>query len=256
MPPETHRISKPDGKPGIGDSGGEMTNKTTKLPVIPTGTAEALKRLHGFQSIFKTTGKIRNLVDIIPRVEELATSDPFGPARAMFLDLLETRYRNTGRLGDLEKIIKWGEKVVVAIPPNHAGQRALLTGLGIVHLWRNERLGAVEDLQQVIRYTEQAVSVVPKGGPNRAQLFTNMGVILATRYERSGAIEDLDRAIAGGSQATRELLSDNPGRARVLGALCTSLVLRYDQFGALKDQPEAIKLADEAVDAAPVGHPD
>ncbi|MER5518884.1 hypothetical protein [Streptomyces sp. NPDC002763] len=116
--------------------------------------------------------------------------------------------------------------------------------------------GAAGDLDDAIAVHHEAIGVgTAKGVESRhmATLFEGLATELLMRYRAGDDLKDLDAAVAAGGQAVARAPEPEPG---MLHNLCSMLTHRTYRTRSATDLSEALRFGQEAVDAAPVGHPE
>lgn len=111
---------------------------------------------------------------------------------------LQTRFRRTGVLADLDEAIDAGRAAVEATSPGHASRALHLANLGAAPQARYGQTGALADLDEAIQAGRAAAELTPPGHPGRGRAMSNLGNALRARFERTGMLADVDAAIDAG----------------------------------------------------------
>jgi tetratricopeptide (TPR) repeat protein len=164
-----------------------------------------------------------------------AQSAPHRPAQAMASYNLAVRllgrYRETGKVEDLNRAIEDGRNAVDRTPPDDPERADRLTITGNVLSERFNRLGCRTDLDEAIVVFAQ-VADMPPGHADRGGHLCN----LATALRRRDEAGDLNQAIILGREAVRLTPADHRHRPNVLTNLANSLHERFDRDGDLVRQ--------------------
>ncbi|KAF8122938.1 TPR-like protein [Boletus edulis] len=169
---------------------------------------------------------------------------------------LSTRYKQLGRVVDLDEAIVLDREALELRPQGHPDRSMSLNNLA-VRLWtRYNQLGAMVDLDEAIVLDREALELCPQGHPDRSMPLNNLAVRLSTRYNQLGAMADLDDAIVLDREALELCPQGHPDRSTSLNNLAIYLSTRFNQLGAMADLDDAIVLDREALELRPQGHPD
>jgi hypothetical protein len=82
--------------------------------------------------------------------------------------MLESRYKRTGAMADLEEAISVARQAVDATPADHPDCPGYLNNLGVMLESRYKRTRAMADLEEAIGVARQAVDATPAYHPDRA----------------------------------------------------------------------------------------
>ncbi|KAL2192307.1 CHAT domain-containing protein [Corynascus similis CBS 632.67] len=169
--------------------------------------------------------------------------------------MLESRYRQTGEMADMEEAIRVTGQAVGLALHDHPHRATCLNSFGGMLQNRYQRTGEMADLEEAIEMTRKAVESTPHDHPHRAFYLYNLGTMLGNRYERTGGIADLEEAIRMARHTVELIPHNHPYRAFYLGSLGDKLWRRYERIGDMADLEEAIKMTRQAVESTPHDHP-
>ncbi|KAF8132991.1 TPR-like protein [Boletus edulis] len=169
---------------------------------------------------------------------------------------LSTRYKQLGRVVDLDDAIALRREALKLRPQGHPDRSVSLTNLTVCLSTRYDQLGAMADLDKAILLGREALELRPQGHPDRSMSLISVALHLSTRYKKVGAMGDVDEAILLGREALELCLQGHPHHSMSLNNLAVYLSTRYEQLGAMADLDEAIVLDREALELRPQGHPD
>ncbi|WP_405512184.1 tetratricopeptide repeat protein [Streptomyces canus] len=171
--------------------------------------------------------------------------------------MLRTRSEVTGSQSDAGEAVEFGTRArSVAEETDDGLSPGCLHHLGLALAHRSRVTGNVGDLDDAIAVHHEAIGVGAAKGVDARQMaavFQGLGTELLLRHQANGDRKDLDAAIAAGGQAVARAAEPTPG---MLQNLCYTFTLRSHVTGSTTDLSDAIRFGQEAVDAAPVGHPD
>ncbi|KAF8431596.1 CHAT domain-containing protein [Boletus edulis BED1] len=173
-----------------------------------------------------------------------------------FASRLSTRYKQLGRVVDLDDAIALRREALKLRPQGHPDHSVSLTNLTVCLSTRYGQLGAMADLDEAILLGREALELRPQGHPDRSMSLISVALHLSTRYKKVGAMGDVDEAILLGREALELCLQGHPHHSMSLNNLAVYLSTRYEQLGAMADLDEAIVLDREALELRPQGHPD
>ncbi|KAF8436351.1 CHAT domain-containing protein [Boletus edulis BED1] len=169
---------------------------------------------------------------------------------------LSTRYKQLGRVVDLDEAIVLDREALELRPQGHPHRSMSLNNLAVDLSTRYNQLGAMADLNEAIVLDREALELRPQGHPDRSMSLNNLAVDLSTRYNQLGAMADLNEAIVLEQEALELRPQGHPDRSMSLNNLAVHLSTRYNQLGAMADLDEASVLDREALELRPKGHPD
>jgi tetratricopeptide (TPR) repeat protein len=167
---------------------------------------------------------------------------------------LESRYKCTGKVEDLEEAIQVTRQAIKVTPKDRVA--GFLSNLGIALESRYKCTRKIEDLEEAIQVTRQAIKVTPKDHPGLVGCLNNLGSRLQSRYECTGKIEDLEEAIQVTQRGIKITPKDHPDLVGLLNNLGIKLGQRYERTGKIEDLEKAIQVTWQAIKATPKNHPD
>ncbi|KAK2596782.1 hypothetical protein QQS21_006110 [Conoideocrella luteorostrata] len=189
---------------------------------------------------------------------------------------LEPVFENTGK-DDVERAIRVAQENRERDPNDHENLAWYLNDLGQELGQRSTMSGQVADLEAAILLLREAVNMTPENNDNRMGRLNNLGLALRLKHEKSGDMAALEAAISFAQEAVnatpehhqnrpmylrnlsahlgnkyRKSLMDRAGHLLNLGIILGDKYMSTANTAALED---AFKVAQQAVDAAPEGHP-
>ena len=220
----------------------------------------------------RLTGDKDALDESIRLMRDALAASPSHPFHTRHLHVLgnalQARFEWTGDEDDLNQSILLMEEAVAVVPGDDPDRAIYLGNLGYALRTRSAWTGDTDALSESIRVQREALEALPDGHPERAACLTNLGNALAALSGRTGNRGALREAIQVKTKAVAAVPSGHPGRAlclRNLGDTLLALFARTGDIDALGETfqvtrmgalGEAIRVAREAVAAAPPGHPE
>ncbi|KAF8508157.1 hypothetical protein JB92DRAFT_2733340 [Gautieria morchelliformis] len=170
---------------------------------------------------------------------------------------LSTRFRQSGRQGDLEAAILLHREALELRPAPHPGRSSSLNNIATALSTRfRQQSGRYEDLEEAISLHREALELRPALHPDRSTSLNNIAAALSTRFRQSGRYEDLEEAISLHREALELRPAPHPDRSTSLNNIAATLKTRFEQSGRQEDLEEAISLHREALELRPAPHPD
>ena len=168
---------------------------------------------------------------------------------------LSIRFKQLGKVEDLEEAILSHRQALALCPPGHPNRSSLFMNLANALSTRFHQLGKVEDLEEAILSHRQALALCPPGHVNRSSSLMNLANALLTCFKQSGKMEDLEEAILSHRQALALCPPGHPNHSSSLMNLAVALTTRFKQSGRIDDLEDAISFFRETLALCPVGHP-
>ena len=167
-----------------------------------------------------------------------------------------TRFKQLGKLEDLEEAAVFHREALELRPPGHPLRYSSLESLATSIQTRFEQLGEVKDLETATALHREAVELCPPGHPNRSDSLNNLAGTVRARFEQLGKLEDLEEATVLLREALELRPPGHPNRSSTLNNLAGTFRVRFEQLGKLEDLDEAAILHTEALELCPPGHLD
>lgn len=178
------------------------------------------------------------------RFEELVNTTPQDPDHLQMVNFLNIYYSmsfmRTGTLADRERVVRYGQEILDAIPKTHQERTQQLIHMSFVSAQRFERSGEASDVQMAIAMAEEALAGISPGDPARAAGLHTLAFFYQILFGMSGSLIDLDRAIERGEEALGHALADLD-RGAISWNLGKSLYCRFLRSGVRKDLDRAIE---------------
>jgi tetratricopeptide (TPR) repeat protein len=160
-----------------------------------------------------------------------------------------------GKLEGVERLILQSQAIVKTIPGNHPRLHGVLCNLGLLLLFRFQRLGQLVDINEAVDVLRRAINLVPAGHPHIHIYLTRLGGSLHRRFERLGNLADIDDAIVQQQAAVHLTPDGHPDKPMNFSNLGSSLQRRFERHGNLADLDDSIAQHQAAVDLTPDAHP-
>ena len=162
------------------------------------------------------------------------------------------RFRESGRLDELEKCISSHENAFQGLPRDSSRSKTCLGMLGDAYGDRFKKTNNVEDVNQSIRCYEQVLEAAPKQQQPNLTFLNNLALVLAVRFEASGQIRDINRSL----EYTKKIhsltpMSDSIGRAKQLGDIGIAFLLRFSRTSEMVDLEQSIQHQQWALEDLP-----
>ncbi|KAJ7290684.1 TPR-like protein [Mycena rebaudengoi] len=206
---------------------------------------------------YQESGTVAHLNQAVCAYNDAVRDDPGSGIYLVDLAIsLGYRFRQLGRLLDLNRSIVMFEAAISLTPDGHLDKPRMLNNLGMSLCSRFSRLDDLIDLNLSVSTLETAVTLTPDGDLNKASMLSNLGTSLCSRFERLGDLGDLNRSVLrheGAIILTPDGHPDKPSRFDNLGS---SLISRFKRLGDLNDINQAVVMFEAAVNLTPDGHPD
>ncbi|KZP06031.1 hypothetical protein FIBSPDRAFT_842501 [Athelia psychrophila] len=194
---------------------------------------------------------------------------PGDPDRSMSLNnlatALQTRFKNTGQMVDLEEAVTRHRHALDLYPPGHPDRSMYLNNLAHALHTRFENTGQMVDLEEAITHHRGDLDLRPPGHPYHSIPLNNLATALRTRFKNTacrtitisttGQIVDLGEAITHHRGALDLCPPGHPVRPTSLDNIAATLLTGFDQTGQMVDLEEAITHRRSALDLCPPGHP-
>ncbi|KAK8144211.1 hypothetical protein G3M48_006156 [Beauveria asiatica] len=169
---------------------------------------------------------------------------------------LESRFKQTGEMADLEEAIESNRNTVQFAQHNDPQRTSWISNLGNKLETRFECTGEMADLEEAIKMARDAFRSTPYGLPARINCLHNLGNKLSRRFECTGELADLEEAIKIARDVIQFTPYDHPGHAASLSTLGHHLGCRFDRIGDMADLEEAIERGRNAVQSTSNDHPE
>ncbi|THH13179.1 hypothetical protein EW146_g7014 [Bondarzewia mesenterica] len=168
---------------------------------------------------------------------------------------LQTRFKQTGQLGDLEEAISFHRQALELLPAPHPNRLMSLNNLASALSTQFEQTGQLGDLEEAISIHRQAFELHSVSHPHRWMSLNNLATALSTRFKQTDQPGDLEETISFHRQALDLCPALHPDQWVSLNNLATALSTRFKQTDQLGDLEEAISFHRQALDLLPSGHP-
>lgn len=167
-----------------------------------------------------------------------------------------TVFEYTGKMGDLETSISFGQQALELARNNRHSPLSPLLNLGIALEARYTMAGQLHDLNQAVAAREEASSLAQTEYTERAVCLDGLGNVLRTRFGVTTNYNDLDQAALLQEEAVSLARTDDSLEASYLNNLGTTLLLRFVHRHSSSDLARCISVMEEAVALTPANHVD
>jgi tetratricopeptide (TPR) repeat protein len=163
--------------------------------------------------------------------------------------MLGRRFELTHSIEDLNSAIRSSSQAIMAVPPGHFQETAVLLYYAQLLANRVTVLGSFQNLDVAIDVCKRAVMITPEWHPDQANAKHTHSVLLHRRYAQTGTRQTLDAAIQMADIAAMSLSDSSPHRYFYRANLANLLQERFIETGSLEDLDRAVMLLDDAVDS-------
>ena len=139
-----------------------------------------------------------------------------------------TRFKQLGRMEDLEEAITCQCQALVLRPHGHPGRSISLHNLALSMSTRFEQLGRMEDLEEAITCHRQALALRPHGHPDRSMSLNNLAAAVFISFEQSRSQDDLLDAVKYLSEAKTILPTGHPSQSTIESSLASIFLIQCD----------------------------